>query len=72
VFARSSGAGDWDYYLEGTLKRSDSKIFALPAAFSALQRGQYFVADDDNEFVLDKLCRSLRLRGVKGITDSVP
>jgi hypothetical protein len=68
VFEGSS-RGDWDYYLEGSLKNRDGKIFALPSAFAALQRGQYFVADDDNDFVIDKLCRSLRLRGVAGITE---
>jgi len=70
IFERPNNPGDWDYYLEGTLRNSDPSIFALPAAMTALRQGQYFVSDDDTDFLLDKLCKSLRLRGVTGITES--
>jgi hypothetical protein len=65
---RASTPGDWDYYLEGSIRNYDDKVFALPSAMDALRRGQYFVADNDDDFVLDKVCKSLRLRGVEGIT----
>jgi hypothetical protein len=58
---------EWDYFLEGSAKNWDSDIFAFPAGMAALQRGDYFVSDDDNESVLDKVCRALELRGVEGI-----
>ena len=31
---------------------------------AALQRGSYFVAVDDNDSVLDRVCQTLELRGV--------
>lgn len=58
---------EWDYYLEGSAKNWDPEIFALPAGMQALQNGSYFVAGDDNDFVLDRVCRSLELRGVEGL-----
>lgn len=53
------------YYLEGSVRNSDARIFALDSGLEALRAGRYFVADDDTEFVLDKLCQSIRLRGVR-------
>jgi hypothetical protein len=57
--------GVWDDYLQGTIKHYDSRVYALPGASTALRRGTYFVGDDDNEVVLDRLCRALALRGVQ-------
>jgi hypothetical protein len=57
----------WDYFLEGSATNWDPDIFALPAGFEALQQGAYFVAADDNEVVLNRVCRALELRGVQGI-----
>jgi hypothetical protein len=54
----------WNYYLEGQIRNWDVELFALPQAFAALQRGQYFVHPDDGDAVLNRVCRSLRLRGV--------
>lgn len=57
--------GEWNYFLEGTaLNWGD--IHALPAGMAALQRGSYFVARNDTDSVLDKVCRALQLRGVEG------
>jgi len=66
VFSGSSvQAGDFDHYLEGSLRNNRIPIYALPLAKAALDRGQYFVADDDTDFVVEKLCRTLRLRGIQ-------
>ena len=67
VFSPSAQSGEWDYYLEGSIRNGDSEVFALPEAMSALRSGQYFVADDDTDALLDRLCKSLHLRGVEGI-----
>jgi len=67
VFSQSSKLREWDYYLEGRLRNFDPDIFALPQAMAALRREQYFIADDDTETTVDKLCKALRLRGVEGI-----
>lgn len=64
VFERRGSSSEWNYYLEGSLRNWDTSIFALPSAMAALQRGQYFVSDHDNDHVVETLCKSLRLRGV--------
>jgi hypothetical protein len=69
VFSRQARICEWDNYLEGSIRNFAEDVFALPSAMEALRRGQYFVAADDTDFVVDKLCRALRLRGVEGITD---
>ena len=58
---------EWDYFLEGSAKSWDPDIFALPGGMAALKDGSYFVAGDDNVLVLDRVCRTLELRGVDGI-----
>jgi hypothetical protein len=60
---------DWNYWLEGSVQNLDSEIFALPLGLEALQAGSYFVAEGDNETVLERVCRQLRLRGVEGISN---
>ena len=67
VFDRPGRSGEWDYYLEGGLRNLDTPIFALPTAMAALRNGQYFASHDANDFVLDRLVRSLKLRGVTGL-----
>jgi len=65
VFARHpTRQGKWDYYLEGSIRNCALEVFALPNAMNALREGHYFVADGDDDLLLDKICRSLRLRGV--------
>jgi hypothetical protein len=66
---KPSWTGDWNYYLEGSIKNYDPPVHALPRAAQALREGQYFVELRDNDYVLDKLCRSLRHRGVECIPD---
>ena len=39
-------------------------VFALASGLLALETGRYFVSEDDNECVLENVCRSLRLRGI--------
>jgi hypothetical protein len=51
------------YYLEGSVKNWGA-IYALPSGLEHLKRGGYVVSLKDNEFVVDKVCRTLRLRGV--------
>jgi hypothetical protein len=66
VFARGPGwSGEWDYWLEGSIRNYDAEVFALPQAMAALRKGQYFVGAADGEGVLDTLCRSLRHRRVE-------
>lgn len=55
----------WNYYLEGSTRNYDLPIFALLSGADAIRNGQYFVADDDTEVRLDKICASLRLRGLQ-------
>jgi hypothetical protein len=69
VFMQDAQPGPWDYYLEGSIRNSDAPIFAHPQAARALGQGQYFIADDDNDHVVERVVRALLLRGVEGITD---
>jgi hypothetical protein len=57
--------GEWDYFLEGSIRNDSASLFALPAAMAALRGGAYFVANDDSDLQLDVLCRQLALRGVR-------
>lgn len=54
----------YGYYLEGTVRNISDFIYAFPDGLAAYLTGQYFVAESDNEFVLDRVCRTLRLRGI--------
>ena len=54
----------WDYFLEGSIRSRMEDIFALPEGMQALNEGHYFVADDDNEHVVETVVKSLRLRGI--------
>lgn len=56
---------EWAYHLEGSVRNHDAPIFALPSGLAALCSGRYFVADDDTEWQLDTLCRTLSLRGIQ-------
>ncbi len=58
------GLDGYGYHLEGTIRNIADTIHALPHGLSAFEAGQYFVAGRDNDAVLDKVCKSLRLRGV--------
>lgn len=53
----------YDYYLEGAAANR-VELYGLRSGMEALEGAQYFVDPLDNEAVLDRVCRSLRLRGV--------
>jgi len=65
VFSHARGfESHWDYFLEGSIRSCMGDIFALPEGMQALNEGRYFVADDDSEHVVEKIVKSLRLRGI--------
>ena len=73
VFSRRTGfAGEYDYFLEGSIRNLDPDIFALPAGLAALRSGTYFVAEGDTGPTLDRVCRQLQLRGVEGVEAAEP
>lgn len=51
------------YYLEGSAKNWGD-VYALPSGLKHLKGGGYAVSLKDNDFVIDQVCRSLRLRGI--------
>ncbi|WP_406693963.1 hypothetical protein V5E97_23255 [Singulisphaera sp. Ch08] len=70
VFAGNpSSPGEWNHYLEGSIRNHEEPVYALPLAAQALREGKYFVGWSDNDSVLNTLCRSLRHRGVECILD---
>lgn len=66
VFSMNPGYNpEWNYYLEGSVRNFDPPVFAFPSGLAALRAGRYFVSDDDTEALLDRLCMSLRHRGIE-------
>jgi hypothetical protein len=65
IYPNRSPGNAYEYYMEGSVRNSDAPVFAFDSGLDALRSGRYFVSDNDNDFVLDKLCRALRLRGVE-------
>jgi hypothetical protein len=65
VFSRKVQQGEWDYYLEGSLRNYDPEIYAFPRAMEALRRGQYFISDGDTDGRIETVCRELRKRGIQ-------
>jgi hypothetical protein len=64
VFARKENVTrEWNYYLEGGIRNFSEKLYALPDAMAALQKGRYFVHHRANDAVLDTVVKALRLRG---------
>jgi hypothetical protein len=53
----------FDYFLEGSCKNWGD-IYGLPTGIAYLNRGGYVVSHKDNDFVLDHVCKLLRLRGI--------
>ena len=60
----STAANEYGYFLEGSAK-SRGPIYALPSGIERLKRGGYFVSQEDNDVVLERVCRALRLRGLR-------
>lgn len=52
------------YYLEGAAANR-GPLYGTPSGMAALASGQYFVDELDNDHVLDRVCRTLQLRGVE-------
>jgi len=65
VYSNKRDNNDYDYYLEGSVRNFAPPVFALDSGLRALRAGRYFVSDHDNDLVLEKLSRALRLRGVE-------
>ncbi|MBR7747875.1 hypothetical protein [Undibacterium baiyunense] len=64
VYSNNCKENEFAYYLEGSVQNQDTPVFAFESGYSALQSGRYFVADSDNEYRLDTICKTLALRGV--------
>ena len=64
VYSRERAENPFEYYLEGSVPSGNGPVFALASGLLALETGRYFVSEDDNECVLENVCRSLRLRGI--------
>lgn len=63
VYSNQRKDNEFSYYLEGSVRNYDAPVFAFKSGFHALQQGRYFVGDSDNDIVVEKLCKALRLRG---------
>jgi hypothetical protein len=63
VYSNKISVNEFSYFLEGSVKNYHAPVYAFESGLDALRSGRYFVGDGDNEFVLDRLCQILRLRG---------
>ena len=63
--SRRAPTTEFGYYLEGSIQNFESPIYALPSGWAQLKSGRYFIAHDESERVLERICRTLRLRGVE-------
>ena len=52
------------YFFEAGILNIAERIYALPSGEPMLNDGTYFIADGANDYTLDLLCKTLRLRGV--------
>jgi len=64
IFSSKDQPGNYDYYLEGTVRSFASTVFAFESGLSAIKSERYFITDNDAKGTLDQLCKKLRLRGV--------
>jgi hypothetical protein len=65
VFSSKGEAQGFDYQFEGSVRNTCKEIFAFKSGLDALNGGRYFIANSDNDALLDKVCKQLRLRGVE-------
>ena len=68
--SKPSFDGQWNYYLEGSIKNYDTNIYAFPRGVTLLKSEQYFVADGESNGRLDTICKVLALRGVEGLRNA--
>ena len=68
AFTSTSANNPYDYYLEGSVRNFDCPILAFDSGLAAIRGGRYFAAERDNDFVLDKVCSALSLRGIECAT----
>lgn len=61
---RDGSEEGYGYYLEGSVKNVADAVYAFPKGLAAFEAGQYFVAEHDNEAVVERICRMLHLRGM--------
>lgn len=64
VYSNKRKDNEFSYYLEGSVKNYDPPVYGFTSGLCALKSGRYFIGDDDNEYVLESICKMLRLRGV--------
>ncbi|HDR9508713.1 TPA: hypothetical protein QDC03_003830 [Burkholderia cepacia] len=64
VYSPNDRDNRYSYYFEGTVRNQTSPVFAFPSGMEALGAGRYFVSAGDNDVVLDRVCKALRLRGI--------
>jgi hypothetical protein len=60
---RPGAENKFNYYLECSAVNY-GQLRAFPTGLLALENGQYFISFRDTDFRVDKLCRTLALRGV--------
>ena len=56
--------GEFNYYLEGSIKNHDYEIYGMPSSLPYLRKEGYFIEGEETNGLLDTLRKTLALRGV--------
>lgn len=56
--------GEFNYYLEGSIKNHDYEIYGMPSSVPYLRKEGYFIEGEETVGMLDTLRKTLALRGV--------
>jgi hypothetical protein len=56
--------GEFNYYLEGSIKNRNYEVFGMPSSLTYLRREGYFIEGEETTGSLDVLRKALALRGV--------
>jgi hypothetical protein len=61
---RRDGEEGYSHFLEGGIKNVAERVYALPSGLAAYEDRQYFVGHGEADVTLDRVCKTLRLRGI--------
>jgi hypothetical protein len=56
--------GEFNYYLEGSIKSHDYEIYGMPSSIPYLRKEGYFIEGEETIGMLETLRKTLALRGV--------
>jgi hypothetical protein len=65
VYSNRRNENPFEHYLRGSIMNFDSPVYAFESGMTAINNSQFFVADDDSDWTVELVCRSLSLLGIE-------